>query len=319
MTKISKGMLALVLTLACVLQLFLARLSVAEIVDRIVAEVNDEIITMSELVTASKSLEAQAGINPKGKQNKEIERQMLDSLIDRKLAKAEAKRRGIKVEEKELDAAIADLRKRNQLQDDEAFKAALAKSGISLKELRQTIADQIIQDRLVAVAVKSKTVVNVSDAEVRRFYDEKYKESGVRLHLRAIQIPLLPDATEAQKEETKKKAETIMAEVKNGASFPAVATKHGLNVVDLGAVSESDLDPRLAQFLGRLKPNEIGPAVTPQGIQLFQLVDRRAGERRSFEEVAPQIRQMLSQQGMAKEFHEWVKTLREKAHIKIML
>ncbi len=317
MTNTSKGMLALVLTLACVLQLGMARPIIAEVVDRIVAQVNDEIITMSELVAASRSLEAQVGINPKGKLNKDLERQTLESLIDRKLAKAEAKRRGIKVEDKELNAAVSDLRKRNHLEDDEAFKAALAKAGISQKEMRQNIADQMIQHRLLQVAVKAKAAV--SDAEVRRFYDEKYKESGVKVHLRGIQLPFPPGATEAQKEEMKKKAETIMAEVTNGASFQAVANKHSMNMTDLGFVSESDLDHRLVEFLGRLKPKEVAPALTPQGIQLFQLVERRTGERRPFEEVAPQIRQTLSQQEMGKEFSQWVKTLRAKAHIKIML
>jgi peptidyl-prolyl cis-trans isomerase SurA len=319
MNKISKGILAMGLTLACVLQLFMARLCVAEIVDRIVAEVNNEIITMSELMAATKSLEAQVGINPKGKMNKELERKTLENLIDRKLARAEAKRRGIKIEKKELDAAMAELRKRNHLENDEAFKAALGKAGISMKELRQNIADQIIQQRLVMVTMKTKVLPSVSDAEVRRFYDEQYKETGVKVHLRGIQIPFPPGATDAQKEEVKKKAERIMTEVKNGASFQAAASKEGLTTSDLGFMSESDLDPRLAQFLSRLKPKEVGPALTPQGIQLFQLVERRSTERRPFEEVAPQIRQLLSQQGMAKEFGQWVKTLRAKAHIKIML
>ena len=59
--------------------------------------------------------------------------------------------------------------------------------------------------------------------------------------------------------------------------------------------------------------------MTPEGIQLIQVVGRRSGEERSFEEVAPEIRRILQQQEMEKYFREWVKTLREKAHIKIML
>ena len=94
MNRVTKGLLAL--ALAGLLQLGWAQISSAEVVDRIVAEVNDEIITMSELQGASKSIEAQSGIKPTGKESKEIERSMLESLIDRKLAKAEAKRRGIK-------------------------------------------------------------------------------------------------------------------------------------------------------------------------------------------------------------------------------
>jgi len=315
MKRISNGLLAL--ALMGLVQLLLAQIGTAEVVDRIVAEVNDEIITMSELQHASKSIEIQAGINPKGKESKEIERQMLEALIDRKLAKAEAKRRGMTVDDKELAAALANFRKKNHLEDDETFSKTLGKSGLSLKELKQNLADQIIQNRLVTVAVGAKSVV--SDAEVRRVYEEHFKEGGNRLHLRAIQIPFPAGVTDAQKEELKRKAEAVVMEVKKGASFPDVAAKYSLEEKDVGFVSQDELDPRLAEFLGRLKPSEVAPAMTPQGIQLIQLVERRTGATRPFEEVAPEIRNALSQKEMEKRFSEWVKTLREKAHIKMML
>ena len=216
MKRISRGLLAVALT--CLLQLLMVKMSAAEVVDRIVAEVNDEIITMSELQAASKSMEAQAGINPKGKEGKEVERQMLEALIDRKLAKAEAKRRGMNLEDKEMAAALANFKKRNNLPDDEALKNALSKAGITLKEFKQNIADQMIQERLVTVAVGAKSMV--SEAEVRRIYEEHYKEGGsAQMHLRAIRMPFPPGATDAQKEELKKKAETVLAEVKSGVSL----------------------------------------------------------------------------------------------------
>ena len=84
-------------------------------------------------------------------------------------------------------------------------------------------------------------------------------------------------------------------------------------------MSQSDLDPRLAEYLEQLKPKEVAPLLTQEGIQLMQVVARRSGEARPFEEVAPEIRRILQQQEMEKYFAEWVKTLREKAHVKIML
>ncbi len=316
MTRLTEGLLAL--ALAGLLQLGWTQIGSAEVVDRIVAEVNDEIITMSELEAASKSIEAQSGLKPTGKESKEIERGMLESLIDRKLAKAEAKRRGITVDDKEMASALASFRKKNNLQDDEAFNKALGKAGLSVKELKQNLSDQIIQERLITIAVGAKTMI--SDAEVRRIYEEHFKAGGgTKLHLRVMQLPLSPGATEAQKEEMKKKAEAIMAELKNGGSFPDVAAKFSVQERDVGAVSLSDLEPKLAEFLSRLKPKEVAPAMTPQGIQLIQLVERRTGEAKPFEEVAPDIRRMLSQKELEKQFGVWVKTLREKAHIKIML
>ncbi|MGA8573626.1 MAG: SurA N-terminal domain-containing protein [Desulfobaccales bacterium] len=316
MERISKGLLTL--TLICVLMALSARNGSAKVVDRIVAEVNDEIITMSELQKASRSIEDQEGIAPKSKEDKALEHQMLETLIDRKLALAEAKRRGIKVDDKELNAALENFKKRNHLMDEDSFNKALAKAGLTLAELKEKIADQIIQDRLVALTVGIKAVV--SESQVRQYYDQKYKGGATsQLHLLSIKMPFPPGATEAQQEEVKKEAENILQEVKGGATFPDAAQKYSLTATDVGFVPENELDPRLGQFLAKLSPKEVAPVVTPQGIQLIQLLERRGGQPRSYEEAAPEIRRILTQQEMEKEFSVWVKTLRENAHIKIML
>jgi peptidyl-prolyl cis-trans isomerase SurA len=315
MARISRGLLTLALT--CLLAGLAARDGSAKVVDQIVAQVNDEVITMSELQRASRTIEDQAGIAPSGKEDKALEHQLLESLIDRKLAKAEAKRRGIKIEDKELNAALESFNKRNNLPDEASLNKALAKAGLTLEELKQNIADQMIQDRLVVMAVGNKAVV--SEAQVRQIYEGKYKQGGVQLHLCAIKMDMPPGATEAQQEEIKKKAETIVNEVRDGATFPDVAKKYSLPETDVGFVPESELDPRLGQALGRLSLKEVAPVITPQGIQLIQLLERRSGQARPYEEVAPEIRRILTQQEMEKQFSVWVKTLRENAHIKIML
>ncbi len=315
MKRISRGLLSL--ALISLLAGLSARSVSAKVVDRIVAEVNDEVITMSELQRASRSIEAQQGIAPKGKEDKEIQHQLLESLIDRKLANAEAKRRGIKIDDKELNAALENFKKRNHLADEASLNAALAKAGITLQELKQNIADQLIQERLLVQAVGLKSMV--SEAQVRQFYEEKYKGGGAQLHLCAIKMDLPPGATAAQQEEVKRKAETIIKEVGDGATFPEVAKKYSLPETDVGFVPESNLEPQLVQFLGRLRPKEVAPVITPEGIQLVQMLERRSGQPRPYEEVAPEIRRILTNQEMEKQFSVWVKTLRENAHIKIML
>ncbi|MHB9072143.1 MAG: peptidylprolyl isomerase [Desulfobaccales bacterium] len=299
------------------IQLGLVRTGTAEVVDRIVAEVNDDIITMSELQNMEKSMQARSGVKPTGRPDKRIQREMLEALIDRKLAKVEAKRRGIRLGPKELDEALNHFKQRNNIPDDETLAKGLANQGMSLKEFKQQLADQIIQDRLLAVAVGSKIVVN--EAEVRRVYDERFKKGGVQVHILTIRMPFPPGATDAQKEETKQKAEAILKDVNRGVPFVEAAGKLSLSPTDVGFVSENDLDPRLSEYLAKLKPKEVAPIATPEGFQLIQVVGRRSGEARPFEEVAPEIRRILTQQDMEKEFNEWVKTLREKAHVKIML
>jgi peptidyl-prolyl cis-trans isomerase SurA len=312
MTKIKVALVASLILVT------LVGTAMAEVVDRIVAVVNNDVITMSELQNMTKAIEAQSGIKPTGQDANEMQHKMLESLIDRKLALAEAKRRGVTVSPKEVDEAMERFKKANNIPDDATLVKDLSNSGLSFKEFKQQIANQMIQERLVSLVVGSK--VMISDADVRRLYNEKFKQGGTsQVHLITLRLPFPPGATEAQKEEIKQKAETILSGVKSGESLQEAAGKLSLNPTDAGYVSQSDLDPRLADYLGRLKPKEVIPVETPSGYQLIQLVNRRAGESRPFEEVAPQIRKMLQQQEMAKYFNEWVKTLRQKAHIKIML
>jgi peptidyl-prolyl cis-trans isomerase SurA len=315
MTKTEGRLLIALVTV--LIPLTLVRMSVAEVVDRIVAEVNNDIITMSELENMAKTIETQTGVKPKGQDKNKMMHDMLEALIDRRLAKDEAKRRGIVISEKEVDEAVAQFKKRSNIPDDATFTKGLAQAGLSLKEFRQQLADQMIQERLMLVVASTK--VSVGDAEVRRAYEQQFKKGGTQVHLATLRMPYPAGATEAQKEEINKKAETILSAVKRGESFSEAAGKLSLTPSDVGFVSQSDLDPRLAEYLEKLKPKEMAPVATQEGVQLIQVMGRRTGENRSYEEMAPQIRRILQQQAMEKYFFDWAKTLRSKAHIKLML
>jgi len=307
----------MIIILVCLIQSLLMGPAHAVVVDRIVAQVNDEIITMSELEGMAKAMEAQAGPGGKGKLGKDLQRQMLDALIDRKLAISEAKKRGITVSDKELKLALDDIRKRNNITDDASLDKALSQEGLTLKDLKQQITEQLLQERLLTLATVGK--VAVSDAEVRRFYDEHTKEGGSQVHLRLMDLPFPGDATAAKKEEIQKKAEEIIREIRQGRPFSEVAKKHGAQEMDLGFMAAGDVAPQLAEHINRMKPGEIAPVLTPKGLQLVQLAARRAGKGVSFEEAAPEIRKMLMRRDMDKRASEWLKGAREKAAIKIML
>ncbi len=301
------------------LVLVLAGLGRAEVVDRIVATVNGDIITLSELKNMAKSYEAQTGVKPTSQENKAIQRQMLEALINRKLAKEEAKRRGITLSEKELNQALDRFKQRNHIIDDEALTKALSQAGMTMSELKQQISDQIIQERLVMATLGNKIVVR--DADVRKFYEEEFKKGGEgeELHLVIVKLPYPSGSTEAQKAEIQQKAETVVKEAGQGATFLEIANKLSLDATDLGYVAVRDIDRNLAEHLAKAKTREVVPVQTPGGFQLFQVMSRRHGGSRPFEEVAPEIKSMLMQKEMAKHFEEWVKGLREKAHIEIML
>jgi peptidyl-prolyl cis-trans isomerase SurA len=290
----------------------------AEVVDRIVAVVNDEIITYSELQQMAKALQAQPGFRLPAGGGRDLDRQLLESLINQKLSKYEAKRRGITVTEQEVNKAFEDFRKRNGLEKDEVLAQVLAKNGMTVKDMKQQIEDQLLHERLVAIVTANK--VTISDAEVRAFYEREFpKTGGGQVHLKILSLPYPPGAGEAQKEEIRKKAELILEEFKKGVSWEQLRDRHGVLIQDLGFISIADLDPRLAQFLANVKPGETAPIQTLQGFQLVQLVARREGQGKSFAEVAPQIKNLLQRREMEKQFSEWIKGQRDRAHIQIKM
>ena len=288
----------------------------AEVVERILAVVNDEVITKSEVDQMAKAMQGQPGVklpsNPK-----DLQKELLEALIMQKLAKAEAKRRGITVSDKEVDQAFAEFKKRNNIDSDDVLAKALAKEGMTIKGLKQQISDQMTQERLVGIVAAGKAVVTEKD--VHDFYDKEYpKTGGGQIHLKVLNMPFPPGATDAQKQEIKNKAELILQDYRKGVSWDQLRDKYNVALQDMGFIAESDLDPELAQFLGKVKTGETAPVQTLSGFQLVQVVDRKDAKTRSFEEAAPQIREMLMRREMEKTFKEWIKGQRDRSVIKIM-
>ncbi len=128
------------------------------VLDRVVAVVNGEVITMSDL---QRELSKRTDIKD--------ERVMLDDMIDRKLQMAEAKKTGLDVTDKELSDAVNDIMKRNKM-DQKEFEAALAKEGLTLEQYRTEFREQMTISRLFNKYVR--TGLTVDDAEARAYYDK---------------------------------------------------------------------------------------------------------------------------------------------------
>lgn len=294
----------------------------AAIVDRIVAQVNNEIITLSELEQAMKYFQALEPGNPAARSSEAFRRQVLEMLIDRKLAKEEAKRLGITASDKEINQNLEDIKRRNGFANDEALAKALAKEGMTLEQLRQQIAEQIQQDRLMYATVKGK--VKVSEADIRRFYELHYREADNRLRIKVLNLPFPPRADADQQEKVRQLAERLLEAARRGENFDRLLQEYnqpmaGVPGGDLGYVRQTDVDPQFFAFLARLRPGEVAAVRTPHGFQLIKLVDARIGKAKTLEEARPEIERLLERSELQKAFSEYLKGVRQKALIKIML
>jgi peptidyl-prolyl cis-trans isomerase SurA len=293
----------------------------AKIVDKIVAQVNDEIITLSELDQAIKYSNPNAD-SPSSAEKEALRKQMLDILIDRKLAKAEAKRFGLTVPDKDLQKAIEDIRKKNGFADDAALSQALAKDGMTMEQLRQQISEQIQQDRLMALTVKD--LPKVTDTEVKKFYEQHFKTPENRVRVKVITLPVPPDANADQQEAARATAEKVLTEAQKGEDFDKLMKQYskpmqGTPSGDVGFLRQADLDPKFYEFLTALKQNEVVPLKTPQGFQIIKLIETRMNQVVGLNEVRPQIMAALEHEKMMKVFSEHLKDARKRALVKIML
>jgi peptidyl-prolyl cis-trans isomerase SurA len=291
----------------------------AKIVDKIVAQVNDEIITLSELEQAMKY----SNPNPDSPtpDTEAYRKQMLDILIDRKLAKAEAKRYGLTVPDKDLQKAVEDIRKKNGFADDAALSQALAKDGMTMEQLRTQIGEQIQQDRLMALTVKDAP--KVTDAEIKKFYEQNFKTPENRVHVKIITLPVPPDANADQQEAMRASAEKVLTDAQKGEDFDKLMKQYSKPMPNTPSgdlnLRQADLDPKFFEFLTGLKQNEVVPLKTPQGFQIIKLIETRMNQVVGLNEVRPQILEVLGHEKMMKVFSEHLKDARKRSLVKVML
>ena len=258
------------------------------VVDRVVAVVNNEIITLSDL---------QREETLKKRDTARDDRLVLEDMIDRKLQMAAAKRDGVDVSDKELDDAVADIMKRNGL-DTLQFGIALAKEGLTLEQYREELREQITLSRLFNKYVRSS--VNVDEAEARAFYQNNPKTFSLPEEIRVRRIFLaMPDKAKPEEAAAiREQARSVYARVQKGEDFillvhevsqDKTVTQDG----DLGFIPREDALPEIAEAVRALKPGDSSsPFLCAGGYNIIKLEEVRMPAK-PFEKVKDEIMKAL--------------------------
>lgn len=313
------------LVLILVLFLALAPLAAAETISRIAAVVNDAIITTLQLDTA---LDAEIRKNP-ALQNAdadnldELRRQLLDRLIEEELLKQRIAELKLTVSDAEVDEAIADVQQQNNLSREQLL-AALKQQGVSYNTYRSNMREQILRFKLVSREVQEK--VDVSNSAVRDYYaahQDDYRLPAF-LHLANLVFSLPADADAGLKEASRARAEQARQRLLDGARIEALLVTFdkvaGVQGGDMGKISEKDLAPKFAAAVHDLNTGDVSEIIeTPQGLYLFKVVERNAGDVRPLEELRAEIEARLLEQTREQRFLAWQSDLKKSAYIDIRL
>lgn len=313
--------------------------AMARMVDRIVAEVNGDIITLSELneegtVYLNTISERVTAANRERALNKALN-QILDGLIDKTLIAQAAAKRKISVSDKEIEDAVQRIMTTNNVTITELEKD-LKKSGIDLRTYKKNLKSQLLQNKLVTREVHSKIVI--TEDMILDYYDTEYTSHVAEGDYYLLQIGTSWGNTEdsqksnaslyEDKMNARKQAVRIHELAKNGQDFRTLAKKFSdlpsaPDGGDIGVFSEDEMSSYMKEAVIHLKPGEISPIVeTPAGFQFFKLLSSKEGGvvmQVPYESVKEEIRETLFQKSLETEFQKWINTLKKSSYIKKML
>lgn len=317
------------LLLVSLLQLSAADVAQARIVERIAAVVNEEIILLSELRARMAPFMAQLqGISDpeaRARRTAELQKQALDQMIADKLIKQQARKLKLKVSDKELEKAISEVMRRNNLTR-EQLKEALQREGKTLSAYKeQLLRPQLLRLKVLNIQVRSR--IAISEDEIKAKYNENLRSLGVETKVRARHIFIaLLDKDRAQVATKRALAKRLVSELKQGADFAELARKYSDDSVtrgdggDLGFFSRGTLPPTVEDVVFKMKKGEIrGPLRSSRGLHIIQVTDRKETSALPYKEVREQLRNTLYGEKMEKATQAWLREERKKAHVDVKI
>jgi peptidyl-prolyl cis-trans isomerase SurA len=306
----------------------------SEMVDRVVAVVNDDIILNSELEEAMAPVRrqlAQSGYSTNQQSLALAEQRplILDQLITEKLTDQQVARFQIQISEAEINATIERIKKMNGLSDAQ-FLQKLELDGKSYDAFRSEIKQQLLRTKLVNLQIKSKIVI--TDDDVKAYYEKNQRQYAgqTKYHLRRILVKVLNsgDSNSGQGIQNQKSAsdriERILERLKAGDSFAQLATTYSDDRSageggDIGVFETRLLASNIQNILAGLEKGQFSPVIeTEQGYQILFVEDVIRSEGKPLAAVKTEIQDKLYAEIVDQKFQNWLKTLRDQAHIQIL-
>ena len=324
-----KFSLSVLCAVLCLLTFFHPSVVRAETVDRIIAIVNDDVITFSDLNREGAALFrriTQEAPPEKGEQTLlKAREEILANLIDKLIVEQRARKLGISIGDPEVDSAIAGIIERNKITA-EIFWQQIALMGSSQQDYRELVRSQILQERLIDYEIRSRVVVN--EERMREFYEKNYAKKMKEDAYHVLQMGFVWQGnTQAAKDDARRRAEEARQQALAGQDFSTLARQlsdlpSAKDGGDIGVFKKSEMAAYMKAGLQGLKAGQISAVLeAPNGYQFFKLLSDRGDVslQASFETVKEQIWQRMYEDALKSQFEKWVKELRDQAYIKKLL
>lgn len=303
---------------------FLARGAFATVIEQLIAVIDGEPYTLSNVNAYSK---AKLGRGFPAGSLKDIgaqDRQVLEQFVTDKLLEAEVREAGIVVSDADVQRYIDQVKKNNRLSEED-LKAALSRENQTLATYKASVKAEIEKSDLIDRQVRRK--VTISDEDVERYYklNAKNFRTGDRANIRHILLSLPENASAERVQAAMTKGQELYRRIAAGEDFAALAREHsqGAGQADggeIGWVNRGTLIAGIEEVaFQKLAVGQVSePFRTSMGIHIVKLEARDAGSPVPLATVAPRIKEELMNKALEERFAKWVKTdLRRKHRVDI--
>jgi parvulin-like peptidyl-prolyl isomerase len=297
----------------------------SEVVDRIIAVVNSEIITISDLKSFGKKLNQNGMVDELlllGKKQDDLKKSTKDQvafLINERIIESEIKRLNLAVTLERVDQEIRDIAKRNRVSKSDLLEA-IKGQGMSIADYQEFIKNRIERQSLIESEISSK--IRVSDEDVLAHYQRKNKGLNTGVYEYSLShIYLNPKKGGADK--AKERAEMALKKIQSGESFEAVAeqfsedpnfTTGGV----LGSFKAGEFSKEFEAAVSNLNVGDVSkPVFTKTGIHLLKVTGKKIVSDPQFEKEKDKIRSELFEAAFQKNFRTWLEMKKEDAFIRI--
>lgn len=289
----------------------LAAPTMARTLDRIAAVVNDDIITTHQL--KQRLLEAKADSNSRDQQ-----RHMLDVMIDELLMKQRAQDIGIEVSAKDIDQAVADVEKKNNI-NRQQLEQALVAQGMTMEAYRKQLSAQIMRYKLIGHEVQSK--VDITRQEIRNYYQQHLNDYKQSAHSRIsrISFPVGDD-----REQARHNAEIALRKLDEGKSVDAIleelSGRTRIEGGDMGDFKPGELSPAFEQAITGLASGAHSGIIEFGGaFHILKVENKTSGGVADLASIEDKISRQLRKEKLDKKLAAWRKKLKKEAYIDIRL
>lgn len=298
----------------------------AEPVNRVVAVVNKEVITLHEL---NKKIKEVTGFTPEDMMKRDerafpdVRRQVIELMIDERITEAKIRELGIKITQKQIDETVESVKRENRLTQDE-LRIRLQRDGVTWEKYLDKLKKELERQQLIQTEVRSKILI--TEDRIKRYYEEHKDQYTIDAKVRLAGIFLVSKNPKDEKEMDSivRKGEEILKSLQRGESFGDLAKKHtdgpGADEGgDLGVFSTSKLEPEMRKIVEGMKSGGLSDLIVrSNGVQILKLISKEGGTEKPLEEVRDAIFSDLYREEVNNRYATWIQELREKSYTQIL-